>query len=122
MKWLTPGQIKVIATSIGTAGGVAVVVLSAIGLSEVDANAIGTAIKQIGEGFGLIAIGIGSLVTVVSTTIATIQQSRAKQVAAVAAVPGTVVQVPEQKLADTLPRNVVGPLDDLPELVDDRNG
>lgn len=111
-----------IATSIGTAGGVAVVVLSAIGLSEVDANAIGTAIKQIGEGFGLIAIGIGSLVTVVSTTIATIQQSRAKQVAAVAAVPGTVVQVPEQKLADTLPRNVVGPLDDLPELVDDRNG
>jgi hypothetical protein len=113
MKLLTPAQIKTIVASIGTAGGAGVVVLVYLGLSQDDASAIGAAIKQIGEGLGAIAMGVGTLVTVGSTIYATIQQSRKNQVAAVAT-PGTVVKIPEQHIADELPRNVVGPKDDLP--------
>jgi hypothetical protein len=98
--------------------GVSVVVLTYIGLSQGDATAIGAAIRQIGDGLGAIAMGVGTIVTIASTVYNAYQQSRKVQVANVAAVPGTVVAIPEQHIADALPRNVVGPLDDRPSAGD----
>jgi hypothetical protein len=54
-------------------------------------------------------MGLTTLVGMASAAYAGWSATRKSQVAAVAAVPGTLVKVPDQKLADELPPNVLGP-------------
>ena len=94
-----------------TGTGVAMTVLLAVGLSQGDATAIGVAVHQIGDGLASVAAGVTTLVIIGSTTYAGYMATRKAQVASVASVPGTVVKIPEQAIANELPSNVKGPLD-----------
>jgi len=85
--------------------------LTVVGMSQGDATAIGTAIHQIGDGLASIATGVATLVPIVMSAYAGWTATRKSQVASVAAVPGTTVKVPDQKLADELPSNVKAPKD-----------
>ena len=94
-----------------TAAGVAVTVLAAVGMSQGDATAIGVAVHQIGDGVVSVVAGVTTLLTIGSGAYAGYMATRKAQLTSVAAVPGTVVRIPDQKLANELPSNVRGPLD-----------
>ena len=92
-----------------TAAGIGTAVLIAVGMSQGDATKLGEAVHQIGEGLASVAMGVTTLVGMASAAYAGWSATRKSQVAAVAAVPGTVVQIPDQQLADELPSHVIGP-------------
>lgn len=92
-----------------TATGVGTTVLIAVGISQGDATAIGEAVHKIGDGLASIIAGISMLAPIISALYAGWTATRKSQVKSVAAIPGTLVRVPDQSLADSLPSNVTGP-------------
>ena len=103
--------IKAVLNHIYTAVGVGTSVLIVVGISQGDATAIGVAIHQIGDGIASVVAGVTTILTVGSAAYAGYMATRRMQVASVASIPGTVVKIPNQEIADSLPSNVKGPLD-----------
>lgn len=86
-----PAPVNAVLRHVYTGLGVATMVLVTVGLKQGDATALGNAVHQIGDGVSSIAAGIAAIVAVVSPLYASWTATRASRIAAVGAMPNTVV-------------------------------
>lgn len=94
-----------------TAGSFLAGATAAVGFTATHAVDLYELIKQL----NVVVVEVTKFVSLAAPVIIGIYQAikltRKSMIAEVAAVPGTVVRIPEQAIADALPRNVRGPED-----------
>lgn len=101
-----PAPVNAVLRHVYTGVGVATMVLVAVGLQQGDATALGNAVHQIGDGIASIAAGISAVVAVVSPLYAAWTATKAARIAAVGALPNTVVVTSSSQNVAKLAANI----------------